>query len=77
MDNFVNFFQIYLLIMVRFIAILMVAPLFSSNIIPNTIKIGLAFIATAAIFPLVANISVQVSSTFLEYFLTLVNDALI
>lgn len=77
MDNFVNFFQIYLLIMVRFIAILMVAPLFSSNIIPNTIKIGIAFIATAAIFPLVANISVQVSSTFLEYFLTLVNEALI
>ena len=49
MDNFVNFFQIYLLIMVRFMAILMVAPLFSSNVIPNTIKIGLSFVATAAI----------------------------
>ena len=77
MDNFVNFFQIYLLIMVRFVAILMVAPLFSSNVIPNTIKMALAFIATAAIFPLVANINVQAAPTFVEYFLTLVNEALI
>ena len=77
MDNFVNFFQIYLLIMVRFIAILMVAPLFSSNVIPNSIKMALAFIATATIFPLVADISVQAAPTFVEYFLTLVNEALI
>ena len=77
MDNFVNFFQIYLLIMVRFIAILMVAPLFSSNVIPNSIKMGLAFVATATIFPLVANINVQAAPTFVEYFLTLVNEALI
>lgn len=77
MDNFVNFFQIYLLIMVRFLAILMVAPLFSSNVIPNTIKIGLAFVATAAIFPLIADTSIQAASTFVGYFLTLLNEALI
>lgn len=77
MDNFVNFFQIYLLIMVRFLAILIVAPMFSSNVIPNTIKAGLAFIATATIFPLVANTSVQAAPTFLEYFLSLLNEALI
>ena len=77
MDNFVNFFQIYLLIMVRFLAILIVAPLFSSNVIPNTIKAGLAFIATATIFPLVANTSVQAAPTFLEYFLTLLIGILI
>ena len=77
MDNFVNFFQIYLLIMVRFVAILMVAPLFSSNVIPNTIKIGLAFVATAAIFPLIADTSIQAASTFVGYFLTLLNEALI
>ena len=77
MDNFVNFFQIYLLIMVRFAAILMVAPLFSSNVIPNSIKMALAFIATATIFPLVADTNVQAAPTFVEYFLTLVNEALI
>ena len=38
---------------------------------------ALAFIATAAIFPLVANINVQAAPTFVEYFLTLVNEALI
>ena len=67
MDNFVNFFQIYLLIMVRFIAILMVAPLFSSNVIPNSIKMGLAFVATATIFPLVANIGFLMSIIFAAY----------
>nr|WP_300707298.1 flagellar biosynthetic protein FliR [uncultured Brachyspira sp.] len=77
MDNFVNFFQIYLLIMVRLTAILMVAPLFSSNVIPNTIKMALSFITTAAIFPLAANINVQAAPTFAEYFLTLLNEALI
>ena len=77
MDNFVNFFQIYLLIMVRFMAILMVAPLFSSNVIPNTIKIGLSFVATAAIFPLIADTSIKASPTFVGYFLTLLNEALI
>ena len=77
MDNFVNFFQIYLIIMVRFVGILMIAPMFSSNIIPNSIKLSLAFVATAIIFPLVANTSVKVASTFLEYFLSLVNEALI
>ena len=77
MDNFVNFFQIYLLIMVRFMAILMVAPLFSSNVIPNTIKIGLSFVATAAIFPLIADTSIKAAPTFVGYFLTLLNEALI
>lgn len=77
MDNFVNFFQIYLLVMVRFFALLMVAPMFSSNVIPNTVKLALSFIATAVIFPLVANTKVQASPTILEYFLTIVNEALI
>lgn len=77
MDNLVNYFQIYLLIMVRFISILMVAPMFSSNMIPNTIKIGLAFIATATIFPLIADTELKVAPTILEYFLSILNEALI
>lgn len=63
--------------MVRFFALLMVAPMFSSNVIPNTVKLGLSFIATAVIFPLVANTKVQAAPTIVEYFLTIVNEALI
>lgn len=77
MYNFVNFFQIYLLIMVRMFALLMVAPMFSSNIIPTTIKLSVSFVVTAILFPLVANTNVMAANTFLEYFLTIVNEALI
>ncbi len=77
MDNFVNFFQIYLLIMVRFFALIMVAPMFSSIIISNTIKLSLAFVTTAAIYPLVANSLIVPPTTVVEYFLAIVNEAFI
>ncbi len=77
MNNFVNYFQIYLLIMVRIFAVLAIAPMFSSNIIPNTIKMSLAFITTAVMFPMVANTYVQAAPTVVEYIISIVNEALI
>lgn len=63
--------------MVRFFALISVAPMYSSNVVPNSIKLSLAFVATAIIFPLVANTRVQAANTFVEYFLTIVNEAMI
>lgn len=77
MENFVNFFQIFLLIMVRMFAMLSVAPLFSSAVILARMKAFLAFIATAAIFPLVANTTETVPNTLIPYLLIIANEVII
>lgn len=63
--------------MVRFFTLIMVAPLFSSLIISNTIKLSLAFVTTAIIFPLVTNTYVIPPTSIVEYFIAIVNEALI
>lgn len=77
MDMFVQYFQVYLLIMARFFAILLLAPLFSSNIVPVNLKFALSFIGTAIIFPVVANTSVNPSETIVGYVLTILNEVMI
>ncbi len=77
MGNFVEYFQIYLLIMTRLLALLIVAPMFSSNILSNTVKMTLAFITTAILFPMLANTGVKPASSVVLYILSIANEALI
>ena len=77
MEQFVQNFQIYLLIMARFYAIFMVAPILSSPVIENRIKLALAFISTAVVFPLVANVSVFASTNTVAYILSIINEVMI
>jgi flagellar biosynthetic protein FliR len=53
MDYFVYNFQAFLLVMIRMHSMFMVAPLFSSDIIPFRTKTALAFLTSLVVFPYV------------------------
>ncbi|MBN2160587.1 MAG: flagellar biosynthetic protein FliR [Spirochaetes bacterium] len=54
MHYFVNHFQVFLLIMMRMNAMIIIAPFFSSDLIPFRIKAIISFLITLVIFPVVA-----------------------
>ncbi|OHD66833.1 MAG: flagellar biosynthetic protein FliR [Spirochaetes bacterium RBG_13_51_14] len=54
MYYFVYHFQVFLLIMMRMNAMIIIAPFFSSDLIPFRIKALISFLITLVIFPMVA-----------------------
>ena len=69
--------QIFLLILVRVTAMLMIAPLISSRGIPFIAKIGLALFATIAVFPMVVESGYPIPETGLEYAAVLFGEVLV
>ncbi len=54
MEYFVYHFQVFLLIMMRMSSMMVIAPFYSSGVIPFRIKALFAFLVTLVIFPVVA-----------------------
>ena len=55
MDFFVLNFQVFLLVLVRVFGMFVVAPFFSSDVIPLRLRIIGAVYITACVFPMTAN----------------------
>ncbi|RPJ07544.1 MAG: flagellar biosynthetic protein FliR [Spirochaetaceae bacterium] len=70
-------FQIYLLIFARVMALLLTAPLLSSDAIPGIARAGLAMFVTVIIFPWVRDLGYQLPSNIVDYFLLVIGEALI
>ncbi|MFC1671345.1 flagellar biosynthetic protein FliR, partial [Spirochaetota bacterium] len=64
---FVYHFQVFLIIMVRMSAMFVVAPFFSSGVIPNKLKLLLAFLITLVIFPFILSKGYPVPGNMGEY----------
>lgn len=78
MEQFVQYFQICLVVMARLFAMFVVAPIFSSPVITPRIRLTLAFFATLVIFPIVANSgSIVVPSNTVFYVLAILNEVFI
>lgn len=62
-DWLVNNFLIFVLMFVRILGLMVMAPVFSSRSIPERVKAGLALVITMAIFPVARPASVVVPTT--------------
>ncbi len=77
MEQFVYYFQIYLLIMARLFAMFTIAPIFSSPALRPRIRLTLAFFVSLVVFPIVADTSVQIPPSTVHYVLAGLNEVLI
>ncbi len=77
MNYFVNHFQIFLLIMMRMNAMILIAPFFSSDVIPFRIKTLVSFLVTLVIFPIVAARGYKLPGDMGGYFLLVVQEVAI
>jgi flagellar biosynthetic protein FliR len=75
--DLVNNAQLFFLIFARVMALLMVAPLTSSEAVPNTAKIGLGFFATTAVYPWASRLGYVIPGNGLEYVLLVMGEAMI
>ena len=69
--------QLYFLIFVRVLALVEIAPLLSSEGIPQIAKIGLAFFATVAVFPWIKTAGYPIPPNGLFYGALVIGEALI
>ena len=69
--------QLFLLVFVRILAIVELAPLLSSGGVPQIAKIGLSFFAAVVVFPSVQRAGYPIPNVALEYILLLIGEALI
>jgi flagellar biosynthetic protein FliR len=77
MDFFVENFQIFLLILVRMFGMFVVAPFFSSGVIPFRIRVVLAFYVTACVFPMVVNTIGAIPESMYTYVLLIASEVMI
>jgi len=77
LDFIVQNAQLFLLVFVRVLAIVELAPLLSSGGVPQIAKIGLSFFAAVVVFPSVKAAGYPIPDVALEYILLLVGEALI
>lgn len=77
LDFIVQNAQLFLLIFVRVLAIVELAPLVSSGGVPQIAKIGLSFFTAVAVFPAVAKAGYPIPDAALEYGLLVVGEALV
>lgn len=77
MEYFVYNFQVFLLIMVRMNAMVIVAPFFSSGVIPFKMKTLLVFLITIVIFPMVVAKGFTISGNMGLYVLQILNQVVI
>ena len=76
MEYFVNNFQAFFLILVRINAMIMIAPFFSSGVIPFRIKAMLSFFITLVIFPVVVS-TIKVPGNMGLYYLLVLQEVMI
>jgi len=74
MQYFVYHFQVFLLIMMRMNAMIMIAPFFSSDVIPFRIKALVSFLITLVIFPVVAAKGYHIPNDMGAYFLLVLQE---
>ena len=67
MGYWLDQFHVFLLILLRVSALLMVAPIFGHRLYMARAKIGLAFMISLTIFPLMADVELQVPTGFFPY----------
>ena len=77
MEYFILHFQLFLLVLIRMNAMIMIAPFFSSGVIPMRIKIILSFMITLVIFPLILSLGIEIPSNTGDYYLMVLNEVLI
>ncbi|MCL1834212.1 MAG: flagellar biosynthetic protein FliR [Leptospirales bacterium] len=76
MEFFVNNFQAFFLILVRINAMIMIAPFFSSGVIPFRLKAMLSFFITLIIFPVIAQ-TIKVPGSMGLYYLLVLQEVMI
>lgn len=69
--------QLFLLILVRIIAVVQIAPLISSAAIPQVAKIGISFFTAAAVFPWLSGMNYPIPETGLMYAGVLLGEVLV
>lgn len=69
-------FHIFLLILLRVSALLMVAPIFGHRLFLARAKVGLAFMISLIVFPLVAEQGLQVPESFFPYAFMMVGEVI-
>lgn len=74
---FVEQFQIFLLVFARVFALISIAPLISSTAIPGIARVGLAFFASIAVFPVVVTQGYIIPEIGLGYVALIIGEALI
>jgi flagellar biosynthetic protein FliR len=74
---FVYHFQVFLLILVRMAAMIVIAPFFSSGIIPFRMKGVIAFLITLVIFPVIAAKGYKITGNMGLYFLMVLQEVII
>jgi len=76
-EYFVNNFQAFLLVFVRINAMIVIAPFFSSGMIPFRLKALMSFLFTLIIFPVLGQGVIEVPGAMGSYYLLLVQEILI
>jgi flagellar biosynthesis protein FliR len=74
MRYFVYHFQVFLLIMIRMNAMFVIAPFFSSDVIPFRLKMALCFFTSLVIFPVVAAHGYRLPGSMAEYSLLVLRE---
>ena len=77
MEYFVTNFQAFLLVLVRINAMIMIAPFFSSGVIPFRMKAMLSFFIALVVFPVISAGAVKVPSSMGLYYLLVLQQAMI
>jgi flagellar biosynthetic protein FliR len=70
-------FSLFLVVFARVVALVEVAPLLSSDAIPQIAKLGLAMFVSTAVLPWVAEQGYAIPPAFVDYFLLVLGEALI
>lgn len=74
MQYFVYHFQVFLLIMIRMNSMMVIAPLFSSGVIPFRINTVISFLITLVIFPVISAKGYNVPGDIGGYFLCVIRE---
>lgn len=77
MHYFVNNFQAFLLVLVRVNAMIMIAPFFSSGVIPFRMKALLSFVVSLVIFPVISSSALRIPESMGYYYLLVLQQVII
>ncbi len=77
MEYFVQNFQAFFLVFVRINAMVVIAPFFSSGMIPFRLKALMSFLFTLVIFPVLGTGTIEVPSSMGSYYLLVIQEIII
>lgn len=77
LEYFITNFQAFLLVLVRINAMIMIAPFFSSGVIPFRMKAMLSFFIALVVFPVISAGAVKIPSSMGLYYLLVLQEAMI